>query len=231
MAHPGTRLEMVVSTPSVAQLDEQLLTLWEDNRPMPEGVRHTPNQALQPVLGHYDYILIDCPPGLSLFSSAALLASHYFITPVIPEPLSLLGVNLVQDRARELKGRTVEFKGVILNIVKHYRRTHQRISGKLYGREASKYQPFQYWLPDNETIRKLGEFDPDEEGQWALGVDQKFTSLHAKYSLTYQLANPASGPLSRTDEEGPRYRLDERIERLTEEFEERCGTPPRKVPS
>lgn len=45
---------------------------------------------------------------------------------------------------------------------------------------------------------------------------------NAKYSLTYRLTNPSSGSLSRKDEEGSEYRLEERIARLVEEFQERC---------
>lgn len=100
MLRHGTSLQMVVSTPGVAQLDEELLSLWEQNLPMPQKIRHSLAEALEPALDDFDYVLIDCPPGLSLFSSAALIASDYFISPVIPEPLSLQGVDLVQRRAR-----------------------------------------------------------------------------------------------------------------------------------
>ena len=221
----GTDIHMVVSTPTVAQLDEDLLDLWEANKPMPQGIRETLVEAIAPAMERYDYILIDCPPGLSLFSSAALLASDYYVSPIIPEPLSLQGVSLVQERARQLKERykgKAEFMGVILNIVKHYRSTHSSVSGDLYSRDRSKYLPFDYWLPDNERLRKLGEFDPDISGDWAMGMDSKFSDLHHKYSLTYRLANPKVGQLSRQDIEGSQYRLEDRIAHLVEEFQERC---------
>ena len=51
---------------------------------MPKMIRFSLADALRPVQGDYDYILIDCPPGLSLFSFAALVASVYFIAPLIP---------------------------------------------------------------------------------------------------------------------------------------------------
>ena len=101
----GTDIHMVVSTPSVAQLDEDLLELWSAGQSMPPQVRQTLHQAIEPALDKYDYILIDCPPGLSLFSSAALIASDYYISPVIPEPLSLQGVDLVQARQQQLMQR------------------------------------------------------------------------------------------------------------------------------
>ena len=80
----GTDIHMVVSTPDVAQLDEDLMNLWDGGQSMPQEVRQTLLRALEPALDRYDYILIDCPPGLSLFSSAALVASDYYVSPVIP---------------------------------------------------------------------------------------------------------------------------------------------------
>jgi hypothetical protein len=122
----------------------------------------------------------------------------------------------------ELRESRAVFKGVILNIVKHFRTTHQRVAAQVFQQEYSKYQPFQFWLPDNELLRKLGEFDPDVRGNWAMGAEQRFASLLAKYSVAYSLTNPSVGPLSCEEVEGPRYRLDERIAKLTEEFMERC---------
>lgn len=221
-----TNISMVVSTPSVAQLDEDLLALWDDNKPMPQGIRQTLVDALEPVLDDYSYILIDCPPGLSIFSSAALMASDYYVSPVIPEPLSLQGVSLVNDRVLQLRqrfGAKVEFRGVILNIVKHYRNTHSAQSEEIYTSGAQRFLPFRNWLPDSERLRKLGEFDPDfGDSNWAGGIDSKFSDLHDKYGLSYRLTNPRVGPLSRRNEEGEEYRLEDRISSLASEFQRKC---------
>ena len=222
MAKHDTALHMVVSTPSVAQLDEDLLEIWQAGLPMPGGLRQSLATSLAPALADYDYVLIDCPPGLSLFSSAALIASDYFVSPVIPEPLSLQGVELVQRRVGELPESSAEFKGVILNVVKHYRRTHDRVAEQVYSTLRPQFMPFGFWLPDSELVRKLGEFDPDDQGQWALGVDRKFASIHHKYSVTYPLMNPRVGALSRETEEGAKYKLEDRMERLVIEFMGRC---------
>ena len=182
-------------------------------------------RAIMPAQDRYDFILIDCPPGLSLFSSAALIASDYYISPIIPEPLSLQGVNLVQARQAQLMQRydaRAEYMGAILNVVKHYRNTHSRVAEEIYTRDRMRYQPFDYWLPDNEMLRKIGEYDPEIEGKWAMGSDHKFSDLHHKYGLTYRLTNPADGSLNREEHEGRKYRLEDRIHRLVEEFMERC---------
>ena len=226
MFQHGTDIHMVVSTPSVAQLDEDLLELWEANKPMPQEIRLTLDVALASARERYSYILIDCPPGLSIFSSAALMASDYYIAPVIPEPLSLQGVELVNRRVSQLRqryGSRAEFKGVVLNIVKHYRNTHRNVSERIYTTDLSTYAPFQYWLPDNERLRTLGEFAPESVGSnWAGGMDSKFSDLHQKYGLSYTLTNPQVGPLNRQDVEGQKYRLEDRISNLVEEFQSKC---------
>ena len=228
MNRHGTDIHMVVSTPSVAQLDEDLLELWEAGMPIPKGIRETLIDALAPALERYSYVIIDCPPGLSVFSSAALMASDYYVSPIIPEPLSLQGVALVRDRTAQLRQRygvTAEFKGVILNVVKHYRNTHGSVSADLYTSRSADFSPFQFWIPDNERLRKLGEFDPDIQGTWAMGVGQKFSDLHQKYSLSYRLTNPSVGQLNRQNIEGPQYRLEDRIGNLVQEFRDRCVPP------
>ena len=228
MADPGTNIHMVTSTPNVAQLDSILLNMWDQGLRMPRDLQRTLLRAIEPVLDMYDYILIDCPPGLSVFSSAALVGSDYYISPVIPEPLSLQGISLVQARQEQLRASDdskAEFGGVVLNIVKHYRNTHSRVGQEIYSTYSQQYAPFQYWLPDNEKLRRLGEYDPDMGGQWAIGVEYKFSSIYDKYGLSYNLANPGSGLLSRQTTEGARYRLQDRISNLVVEFMERC--PPR----
>jgi cellulose biosynthesis protein BcsQ len=221
---------MVISTPGVAQLDEELLKLWEGGEVMPTNSRFALKEGLAEIQDQYDLILIDCPPGLSLFSSTALVASDFFVSPIIPEPLSLEGVRLIWDTARELSRLPdcqVEYAGVILNIVKHYRNTHRLIAQRVYGERRDELKPFHFWLPDNEKLRKLGEFEIDEElirEGWAGGVESKFYSLHSKYSVSYLLTNPREGLLSQTrDAEEEKYRLHERIERLVEEFGRRIG--------
>ena len=223
----GTPIHMIVSTPAVSQLDEELLEIWERGQPMPTGIRETLSLYLEEAKDRYDYILIDCPPGLSLFSSAALLASDFYVSPVIPEPLSLQGVDLVQARANALRDRhntDIKFAGTIMNIVKHYRNTHSRVSEIIHISDSSRYQPFRFWLPDNERLRTLGDYEPklSASGQWAMDMERKFRSLFDKYDVSHRLTNPPSGVLDRSDDEGKRYRLRDRLTNLVEEFQERC---------
>jgi chromosome partitioning protein len=49
----------------------------------------------------YDYILIDCPPNLTLAPQNALIISDYIIVPVVPEIFPAIGLPLLVNRVRK----------------------------------------------------------------------------------------------------------------------------------
>ncbi len=61
--------------------------------------------VLDSVRDRYDFILIDCSPGYNLLTRSALVASHYYLLPARPEPLSLVGIQLLQRRIEKLKSK------------------------------------------------------------------------------------------------------------------------------
>jgi chromosome partitioning protein len=56
-------------------------------------------QGLRVVLNDHDAIFIDCPPGISLFAEAALIASDAILVPSIPDYMSRLGLITFRRRA------------------------------------------------------------------------------------------------------------------------------------
>ncbi len=59
-------------------------------------------QGLNSVGDEYDDILIDCPPGISLFAEAALIAADAILVPTIPDYVSRLGLIAFRRRALTL---------------------------------------------------------------------------------------------------------------------------------
>jgi len=57
------------------------------------------------VRDRYDFILLDCSPGYNLLTRSALVASRYYLLPARPEPLSLIGIQLLQRRIEKLKAK------------------------------------------------------------------------------------------------------------------------------
>jgi len=58
---------------------------------------------LKPIRDNYDYILIDCAPGYNLLTRSAIVMSDFYLLPARPEPLSLVGIQLLQQRIDKLK--------------------------------------------------------------------------------------------------------------------------------
>ena len=60
-------------------------------------------KILEPVRDEYDFILLDCAPGYNLLTRSALATSNYYVLPAKPEPLSVVGIQLLERRIAQLK--------------------------------------------------------------------------------------------------------------------------------
>lgn len=60
-------------------------------------------RILQPVLKDYDFIILDCAPSYNLITRSALLASNFYLMPAKPEPLSMIGIQLLERRIAKLR--------------------------------------------------------------------------------------------------------------------------------
>lgn len=58
---------------------------------------------LKPVRDQYDFILLDCAPGYNLMTRSALATSDFYLLPAKPEPLSVVGIQLLERRIAKLK--------------------------------------------------------------------------------------------------------------------------------
>ncbi len=58
---------------------------------------------LTPVLDEYDFIILDCAPGYNLLTRSGIAASHFYLLPARPEPLSVVGMQLLERRIARLK--------------------------------------------------------------------------------------------------------------------------------
>ncbi|HVS03782.1 MAG TPA: ParA family protein [Thermoanaerobaculia bacterium] len=63
-------------------------------------------QALERVRGDYDYVFVDCPPGLGLLTRNALVAADGFLVPVVPHFLAAEGVEGLLEAVGRLAWRT-----------------------------------------------------------------------------------------------------------------------------
>ena len=91
----GVQLDIVPSILELMKLDAA-----------PRGTENRLRVFLEKVRGDYDHILIDCPPTASLFSYSAFLASDAYLVPVKPDPLSVLGLPLLERAMLDYEERS-----------------------------------------------------------------------------------------------------------------------------
>lgn len=60
-------------------------------------------KILEPIRQEYDFIILDCAPGYNLLTRSALACSDFYILPAKPEPLSIVGIQLLERRIAQLK--------------------------------------------------------------------------------------------------------------------------------
>jgi chromosome partitioning protein len=61
------------------------------------------SKVIEPIRQEYDFILLDCAPGYNLLTRSALATSNFYILPAKPEPLSVIGIQLLERRIAKLK--------------------------------------------------------------------------------------------------------------------------------
>jgi len=77
-------------------------------------------RTLEHATDHYEVVLLDCPPGLSLLSINALVAADALLVPVVPEPLgveALQGLLATLDVVRARMGARTRLLGIVLTMV------------------------------------------------------------------------------------------------------------------
>ena len=102
-------------------------------------------QILQPVIDTYDFIVLDCAPGYNLLTRSGIAASNFYLLPARPEPLSLVGIQLLERRITKLKqnhqnAQTVDIE--LLGIVfimsagglmgRYYKQVMKRVKDDFY---------------------------------------------------------------------------------------------------
>jgi chromosome partitioning protein len=154
-------------------------------------------ELFRSVLDEFDFVLIDCPPGLTLFSEAAIRAADGLVIPTLPNEISFAAIDhLRSEIARARPDRSFDdlLVGTVVSKVRHKNgslsnRVHMESIERLLDRVAPQFQLLKPYLPYCRELE--GATWRDDEGR---------ISFANRY-----------GPSS------------EMVERLVEAFAGRCG--------
>ena len=116
-----------------------------------EQNRQILHNLLKPLKRQYDFIVLDCPPNLTLLSENILTAADCVITPVVPTTLSVLALQQLLKLSKKLeceKGKILSF----FSMVERRKTMHKEIMGKY-----RKYPLFMSnYIPYSAEIEKMG---------------------------------------------------------------------------
>jgi chromosome partitioning protein len=78
-------------------------------------------RALSEIKGDYNYILIDPPPSLGLFTLNALAAATEVLIPLQPQPYAMKGMGQLQKTIKHMRqvNGSLRIGGVLLTMVQH----------------------------------------------------------------------------------------------------------------
>ena len=124
--------------------------------------------ALAPVAANYDFILIDCPPALSLLTLNALTAADSVIVPMQCEYYALEGISALLDTIaaiRENLNPTLEIEGVLRTMFDVRNNLANAVSAELTSHFGD--QVFRTIVPRNVRLAEA-----PSHGQSIVGYDR-----------------------------------------------------------
>lgn len=116
------RLDLAPSSPQLAGAEVELVPIADRERRL--------KQALAQIQNNYDYILIDCPPSLSLLTINALAAAQGVIIPVQCEYLALEGLSQIMNTlqlVRKALNPGLTLRGLIMTMYDSRARLAQQV--------------------------------------------------------------------------------------------------------
>ncbi|MGV6826945.1 MAG: ParA family protein [bacterium] len=114
---------------------------------------HRLDLALKPVQDSYDYILIDCPPSLSMLTINALVASDSVLVPIQTEYYALEGVAALLNTIEQIVGQLnprLEIEGILRTMHDPRNRLAVEVSRELIGHFEEKV--FRTIIPRNVRV-------------------------------------------------------------------------------
>ncbi|MGF1606402.1 MAG: ParA family protein [Rhodothalassiaceae bacterium] len=131
----------------------------------------------------YDFLLIDCPPSLSLLTINALTAADAVMVPLQCEFFALEGLSLLLrtiERVRESFNPTLETEGIVLTMYDKRNKLSDQVAADV--RETLGGRVFKTMIPRNVRISEA-----PSHGRPALLYDHRCTGSQAYIQLASEL--------------------------------------------
>lgn len=117
------------------------------------------NSKIQKLSDNYDYILIDCPPSLSILAVNSLYASEKVVIPMLMEVLSLQGLDqIIQtiDKINSTYNKELKITGILPVMVDKRRKLSEEV--KDYIKENYDVRIFNSYIRNNVKASESPSF-------------------------------------------------------------------------
>lgn len=118
---------------------------------------------LQPIEKNYNFIVLDFPPGDYLLTRSGIIASNFYLVPAKPEPLSVIGIGILEGHISKLKKSdrtTIQLIGIVFFSLGHATTMAQKVKNRLTD-EFGETKIFNTEIPRNVAVAKaVDEFQP-----------------------------------------------------------------------
>lgn len=145
------------------------------------------NQALAPVVDHYDYIFIDCPPSLSMLTVNAMAAADSVLVPMQCEYFALEGLTALMDtieRLAEAVNPRLTIEGILRTMYDPRNRLANDVSEQLKSHFGDKV--YRTVIPRNVRLAEAPSF-----GTPAMYYDKSSSGAKAYLALAGELIRRA----------------------------------------
>ena len=130
-------------------------------------------RAIEAKLSQYDYILIDCPPALNVFTTSALIAANSCLVTLQPEIAALKGVKGLFDHIFQVQKRlntNLHIEGVLLTMVDQRLNIHRDIIEQVH-QQLNSFRVFKTQIRMNVALKEsqisqidIFEYDSNSNG-------------------------------------------------------------------
>lgn len=112
-----TASDILQHTPSGDILPSNILLSGADTEFTSTGREYLLKESISAIKEHYDYVVIDCPPTLSVLTINAFVSSDFVIVPSLADAFSLHGMGQLNDTIKSVKkycNSNLKIAGILL---------------------------------------------------------------------------------------------------------------------
>jgi chromosome partitioning protein len=177
---------------AVANDEKEFKKVWDNFE------RFLIKQILEPIIDDYDFIILDCAPGYNLLTRSGIAASNFYLLPARPEPLSLVGIQLLERRIAKLKESHQNTEPLDVNLLgiifilsagglmgRYYKQVMKRVKDDFYPEQL-----FEQSIPMDVNVAKAVDlFTPVSLAMPNSGGSKAFVKLTEEFMAKVLVKN------------------------------------------